>query len=44
MAGMREKLTSCAVALAGNVGYSSAGTVEFLVDDTTGDFYFLEMK
>ncbi|WWD21796.1 urea carboxylase [Kwoniella shandongensis] len=42
--GMRERLTSCAVSLASNVKYGSAGTVEFLVDDLTGDFYFLEMN
>ncbi|WVQ81557.1 urea carboxylase [Cryptococcus sp. DSM 104549] len=42
--GMREQLTSCAVSLASNVCYGSAGTVEFLVDDTTGEFYFLEMN
>lgn len=27
---MRKRLTSCAVALAANVGYSSAGTVEYV--------------
>ncbi len=26
------------------IGYESAGTVEFLVDDETGDFYFLEVN
>ncbi|OCF62234.1 urea carboxylase [Kwoniella mangroviensis CBS 10435] len=41
---MRERLTSCAVSLASNVCYGSAGTVEFLVDDTDGSFYFLEMN
>ncbi|OCF41469.1 urea carboxylase [Kwoniella heveanensis CBS 569] len=42
--GMRERITSCAVSLASSVGYGSAGTVEFLVDDTDGAFYFLEMN
>lgn len=42
--GMREKMTSCAVALAKSCKYGSAGTVEFLVDDTDGSFYFLEVN
>jgi urea carboxylase len=29
---------------ASKLRYKSAGTVEFLVDDTTGDFFFLEMN
>ena len=33
-----------AVALAKAAGYSNAGTVEFLVDAQTGDYYFLEMN
>ncbi|WWC70564.1 urea carboxylase [Kwoniella pini CBS 10737] len=41
---MRDRLTSCAVSLASSVNYGSAGTVEFLVDDTDGSFYFLEMN
>ena len=40
----RERVTSAAVALAAEVGYVNAGTVEFLLDDATGDFYFLEMN
>ncbi|KAL4962689.1 allophanate hydrolase subunit 2-domain-containing protein [Aspergillus stella-maris] len=43
-AGLREKLTKCAVSLAESVKYGSAGTVEYLVDDATGDFFFLEMN
>ncbi len=41
---LRHRLTSAAVALATEVGYTGAGTVEFLLDDDTGDFYFLEMN
>jgi 3-methylcrotonyl-CoA carboxylase alpha subunit/acetyl-CoA/propionyl-CoA carboxylase biotin carboxyl carrier protein len=43
-ADLRHRLTSAAVALAKEVGYTNAGTVEFLVDNATGDFYFLEMN
>ncbi|SNX83833.1 probable methylcrotonoyl-CoA carboxylase biotin carboxylase chain [Melanopsichium pennsylvanicum] len=42
--GLREKLTSCAVALAESANYRSAGTVEMLVDDDTASFYFLEVN
>src|ERR1700749_3347630 len=42
--GLRQRLTSAAVALAREVGYTNAGTGEFLVDNDTGDFYFLEMN
>ncbi|KIW64878.1 urea carboxylase [Phialophora macrospora] len=41
---LREKLKEASVALAASVSYKSVGTVEFLVDDETGDFYFLEMN
>ena len=41
---VREKLCSSAVALASSVGYSGAGTVEYLYDDATGDFYFIEVN
>ncbi|KAH6886239.1 putative urea amidolyase [Thelonectria olida] len=41
---IRAKLTSSAVRLAESIKYGSAGTVEYLVDDETGDFFFLEMN
>ncbi|WP_181310043.1 acetyl/propionyl/methylcrotonyl-CoA carboxylase subunit alpha [Nocardioides campestrisoli] len=40
----RAAITSSAVALAAQVGYAGAGTVEFLLDNATGEFYFLEMN
>eukprot|EP00759_Apiculatamorpha_spiralis_P000889 PhF_6_TR10368/c0_g1_i1/m.16110/K01941/E6.3.4.6; urea carboxylase len=40
----RKQLFDCAVALGKSAKYRSAGTVEFVVDDTTGDFYFLEVN
>jgi propionyl-CoA carboxylase alpha chain len=40
----REKLCAAAVTAARAVGYVGVGTVEFLVDADTGDFYFLEMN
>ncbi|KAL8709576.1 MAG: hypothetical protein Q9220_005668 [cf. Caloplaca sp. 1 TL-2023] len=41
---LREKLCSAAVRLAESIKYGSAGTIEYLVDDKTGDFFFLEMN
>jgi propionyl-CoA carboxylase alpha chain len=41
--GMRDKLFDAARLAAGAIGYTGAGTVEFLADDN-GDFYFLEMN
>ena len=43
-AAMRQTMGECAVALARTVGYHGAGTVEFVVDDSDGRFYFLEMN
>ena len=41
--GLRARLTSAAASVARGVGYTNAGTIEFLVDET-GAFYFLEMN
>ncbi|KAL2408119.1 Urea amidolyase [Exophiala dermatitidis] len=41
---LREKLGSAAVRLAESISYGSAGTIEYLVDDESGDFFFLEMN
>jgi 3-methylcrotonyl-CoA carboxylase alpha subunit/acetyl-CoA/propionyl-CoA carboxylase biotin carboxyl carrier protein len=41
---LRERITRAAADLARQVGYSNAGTVEFLLDNVTRDFYFLEMN
>ena len=43
-AGVREAMTAAAARLARQVGYRSAGTVEFLVDDETHEFFFIEMN
>lgn len=41
---MRERMGDAAVAAARSVGYTNAGTVEFIVDPDSGAFYFLEMN
>ncbi|MCU4187407.1 acetyl-CoA carboxylase biotin carboxylase subunit [Acidiferrimicrobium sp. IK] len=41
---LREKMGAAALSLASRLGYQSAGTVEFLLDDATGEFYFLEVN
>src|SRR5580700_9498961 len=41
---IREKLCSSAVALAKAVHYRGAGTLEYLYDDRSHEFYFLEMN
>ena len=40
----REEITSAAVRLAQSVRYRNAGTVEFLQDVDTGQFYFIEVN
>src|SRR4029077_930070 len=39
----RERMAAAAIAIAREVGYRNAGTVEFVVDDQ-GRFYFLEVN
>ncbi|MEP7457377.1 biotin carboxylase N-terminal domain-containing protein [Phyllobacterium sp. SB3] len=41
---VRQKMTSSALALAKSVNYRGAGTLEFIVDGSSGDFFFLEMN
>jgi propionyl-CoA carboxylase alpha chain len=41
---MRSAMGRAALALGGALSYESAGTVEFLVDDATREFFFLEVN
>jgi len=41
---LRDKVCSAAVRLAESINYGSAGTIEFLVDDESAKFFFLEMN
>src|SRR5699024_4542651 len=41
---VREKLCASAVTLAKSVNYRGAGTVEYLFDDHSGEFFFIEMN
>jgi len=43
-AGIRAALAEAAVTLARAAGYYNAGTVEFLVDADSGDWYFIEVN
>jgi len=42
--GLRTAMGGAAVRLAQSIGYTSAGTVELLLDDDTGEFFFLEVN
>jgi len=41
---LREKICEAAVRIARQIGYENAGTVEFMLDQDHGQFYFLEMN
>ena len=41
---LREQMGEAALKLAKKIKYCSAGTVEFLMDDKTGEFWFLEVN
>ncbi len=41
---LRARMGSAAVDLVKSIGYVGAGTVELLLDDASGEFYFLEMN
>lgn len=41
---IREQMGAIAVKAAKSIGYYSAGTMEFILDGTTKDFYFMEMN
>ena len=41
---LRRRMGDAAVAVAQEAGYVNAGTVEFLLDPRSGEFYFLEMN
>jgi propionyl-CoA carboxylase alpha chain len=43
-AALREAMGEAALRLARGLGYRSAGTVEFLLDDASGEFFFLEVN
>jgi len=43
-AALRDAMGGAAIRLARALGYRSAGTVEFLLDDATGEFFFLEVN
>lgn len=41
---LRNEIGAAAVRAAESVGYENAGTIEFLLDEATGKFYFMEMN
>ncbi len=43
-AALRDRILQAALAVGRQVRYENAGTVEFLVDSDTGEFYFIEVN
>ena len=41
---LRQQIGESAVRAAESVGYENAGTIEFLLDEAKGEFYFMEMN
>ena len=41
---LRQQIGDAAVRAAQSVGYENAGTIEFLLDEVKGEFYFMEMN
>ena len=41
---VRARMGEAAVRLCRHVGYTSAGTIEFILDQDSGEFYFMEMN
>ena len=41
---LRHEIGAAAVRAAESVGYENAGTIEFLLDEASGKFYFMEMN
>ena len=41
---VRAKICRAAATLARSIGYQNAGTIEFIYDNDTTDYYFLEMN
>jgi pyruvate carboxylase len=41
---VRDQICDAALAIGRHADYQNAGTVEFLLDETTGEFYFIEVN
>jgi len=41
---LRERIGNAATRIAGHIRYENAGTIETILDQDTGEFYFLEMN